>query len=134
MCCGKLHILLIPCNPFLQPGNGFRVFLQHHVLQCIFLAQITGFEHIELAHLHIQIALFDDKRIAGGQRLDFGVTEGRFIHIVCHTHRRFGGHNLRNEFLLVFHELIQIGIEGSLRDIPEDLNLWIHVALPHNTA
>ena len=134
MGCGKLHILLIACNSFRQPGNGFRVFLQHHIFQSIFLAQVAGFEHIELAYLHVQIALFNDKRIAGGQGLNLGVTEGRFVHIVCHTHRRFGGHNLSDEFLLVFHELIQIGIKSPLRDIPEDLNLWIHVALPHNTA
>ena len=134
MGCGKLHILLIPCNPFRQPGNCFRVFLQHHVLQSVFLAQVAGLEHIELAHLHIQIALLNDKRIAGGQGLDFGVTEGRFVHIVCHTHRRFGGHNLRNEFLLVFHELVQIGIKGSLCDIPEDLNLRILIALPDDSS
>ena len=103
MGCGKLHILLIACNSFRQTCNGFRIFFQNHVLQRILLAQVAGFEHIELAHLHIQIALFDDKRIAGGQGFDLRVTEGCFVHIVCHTHRRFGGHNLRNEFLLVLY-------------------------------
>ncbi len=69
----KPDVLLITGDSFFQPGNGFRVFPQHHILQRIFLAQVAGFEYIQLADLHIQIALFNDKGIAGGQRLDFGV-------------------------------------------------------------
>ena len=78
----------------------------HQLLQSIHLIQVAGLEHIQPCHFHIQIALFDDKGIAGGQRLDLGIAQGGFIHIIRNADRGFAGHNLSDKFLLVLYKLV----------------------------
>ena len=56
------------------------------------------------------------------------------VHIVTGTDRRFRGHNLRNEFLLVFQCLIKIRIKSSLGYILIDLHLLILVALTDDST
>ena len=95
---------------------------------------MAGTEHIQLADLHIQIALFNDLWVSCGQRLDLGIGKRRFVHILCRTGWQFGGHDLGNEPLLGFHQLIKIGVECTLGHITEDLHLRVLVALPHDAS
>lgn len=55
--------------------------------------------------------------IAGAQRLDFRIAQGGFVNVLRRAHRGFAGHDLPNELLLGFHQLIQVAVEGVLRDI-----------------
>ena len=131
--CQRL-VLFIACNPFGEARDLLRVFTQHQFLQGVHLVQIAGLEHIQLCHLHIQVALFNDKRVSGGQRLDLGIAESRFVHIVRHTDGGFAGHDLGDEFLLVLHQLVEVSVKRTLGHIAEDLHLLVIVALAHNAA
>ena len=97
------HILLIARDPFREPGDFLRVFPIHQFLQSVHLVQVAGFQHIEPRHLHIQVALLDNKWVAGGQCLDFRIAEGSFIYIIRHTDGGLAGHDLGDELLLVLH-------------------------------
>ena len=94
---------------------------------------MAGFQHIQLRYFHIQITLFNDKRVAGGQRLDLGIGERRFINIVGHTDGRFRGHDLRDKLLLVLYKLVEIGVKGVLRHITVNIHLRVLVALADDT-
>ena len=127
------HILLITRNPFRKPGDLLRVLAVHQLLQGIYLVQVAGFQHIQPRHLHIQVALLDNKRVAGGQRLDLGIAEGGFVHIIRHTDRSLAGHNLGDELLLVLYELVEVSVKGAFRYIPIDFHLLVFVALADDT-
>ena len=130
----QLHIFFIACNSLCQSGNLCWIFAVYQFLQSIHLIQVAGLEHIQPCHLHIQIAFFDDKWVAGGQRLDLRIAQGGFVHIIRHADRGFAGHDLSNKFLLVLDELIQISIKCSLGYIAEDLHLLIFVTLTDNSS
>lgn len=78
--------------------------------------------------------IFNDERVAGGQRLDLGIAEGRFVHILCHSDRGLAGHDLSNEFLLVFHKLVKVSVKRTLGYIAEDFHLLVFIPLTDNTA
>lgn len=50
------RILLIPFDPFRQPGDLSRIFAVHQLFQRIHLIQMAGFQHIQPCHLHIQVS------------------------------------------------------------------------------
>ena len=95
---------------------------------------MAGFQHIQPRHLHIQVALFNDKRVAGGQRLDLRIAEGGFIHIIRHTDGSLAGHDLSDKLLLVLHKLVEVSVKSAFRYIPIDFHLLVFVALADNTA
>ena len=64
----RRHILFIARNGFGEFSYFSRVLPQHQIFQSEPLIQVIGFQHIQLADLHIQIALFDNQRVAGGKR------------------------------------------------------------------
>lgn len=66
-----------------------------------FLAEVVCFEHVELAHLHIQLAFINNERVAESQRFYFCLFELRFIHVLGGTQRRLGGHDLHIKLLAV---------------------------------
>ena len=92
------------------------------------------FQHLQSGDFDIQIHLLFDGRIAGTQSLDFCKGQGRFIHIFAGTNRGFGGHNLADEFLFVFHRLPEVRIKCPFCDITVDVNLLIHIALPNDST
>ena len=102
----QLYIFFIACNSLRQPGDLCRIFAVYQFLQSIHLIQVAGLEHIQPCHLHIQIALFNDKRVAGGQSLDLGIAQGGFVHIIRHADRGFAGHDLSDKLLLVLYKLV----------------------------
>ena len=57
-------------NLFFQLRYLCRVSAVHHILQRKPLIQVVDFQHIQLADFHIQIALLNDQRIAGGKSFD----------------------------------------------------------------
>ena len=54
--------------------------------------------------------------------------------IIAGPHRRFRGHDLADEFLLILHRLPQIGIKSPLGDITVHMNKRILVALTLDTT
>ena len=95
---------------------------------------MVRFQHIQLTDLHIQITFFDDQRIAGSQRLDFGVAQGGFVHIIRNSGRGFAGHDLSDKFLLILHKLVEVRIKCTFRDITENFNLRILITLTDDSA
>ena len=102
----QLHISFIARNSLCQSGDLCRIFAVYQFFQRIHLIQVAGLEHIQPCYLHIQIAFFDNKGIAGGKRLDLGIAQGGFIHIIRHADRGFAGHDLSDKFLLVLYKLV----------------------------
>ena len=91
-------------------------------------------QHIQLGYLHIQIALFDNQRVAGGKGFDFRIAQCGFIHIIRNTGWGLAGHNLGDKLLLVLHQLIKVGIKSIFRHIAIDFHLRILVALTDDSA
>ena len=104
------------------------------ILQRVFLTQVAAFQQLQLGNLNVQVHLLLDVRIAGGQCLDLGVGQNGIVHIFGHANRRPAGENLRDEFLLGFHQLIQVSVKGVLADVGGQTHLRVLVALPHNTS
>ena len=109
-------------------GKGFT----DAVLQRVTLAQVVGFQKLQLGNLDVQIRFLFDHGVAAGQRLDFGVGKRLLIHILSRTHRTFAGHDLGNKFLFALHQLIEVGVEGSLGDIAVNIHLGIFIALAND--
>ena len=68
-----------------------------------------------------------------GQRLDLGVAEGGFVHIIRHADGGFAGHDLGDELLLVLYKLVEVSVKGAFRYIPIDFHFLIFVALTDDT-
>ena len=85
-------------------------------------------------NLHIQIHALLDTGVSGAQGLDLGKGQRRFVHIIAASDRRFGGHNLADEFLFVLHRLPEVGIKSSLGDIAVHMDKRVLVALALDTA
>ena len=90
---------------------------------------MVGFHQLQLGNLNIQIHALLDTGISGTQGLDLSKRKSRFIHIVAGANWAFAGHDLRNEFLLVFHCLPEISVKSPLGDIAVHMNQRILVAL-----
>ena len=114
--------------------NLSREVFQELILQSILLALVVSFQHFQSCHINVQIHLFLNQRITGTQSFDLRIRQSLFIHIVAGANRRFRGHNLTNELLLVLQSLIEVGIKGSLRHILEYLNFLVLVALTDDTT
>ena len=114
--------------------NLSRKVFQELILHAVLLALVVSFQHFQPCYINIQVHLFLDERITGAQCFDLRIGECLLIHIVTGTNRRFGGHDLRDKFLLILQGLVQICVEGSLGHILIDLNLFILVALTDDTT
>jgi len=86
--------------------NLLREVFEQLVLQTILFALVVGFHQLQAGYLHIQIHTLFDTGVSGTQSLDLGKGKCCFVHIIAASHRRFRGHNLADEFLLVFHRLV----------------------------
>ena len=69
---------------------------------------MVSFHQLQTRNLHIQIHALLDTGVSGAQGLDLGKGQRRFVHIIAGADRRFRGHNLADEFLLVFHRLPEV--------------------------
>ena len=96
------------------------------------LGQIALFQHSELGNLDVQIHFLFDHGVAAGQRLNFSIGQRLLVHILSRAHRAFAGHNLGDKFLLALHQLIEVGVEGSLGDIAVNIHLTIFIALAND--
>ena len=95
---------------------------------------MVGLEQLQAGHINVQIHLLLDVGIAGAQRLDFRIAQGGFVNVLRRAHRGFAGHDLPNELLLGFHQLIQVAVEGVLRDIGVNIDLLVFVALADDSS
>ena len=98
------------------------------------LVDMVGFQQLELSHSSIQLYFLHDQRIAGSKRLYFCEFQGGIVHIFAGTGGRLAGHHLRNETLFVLQNLPHISIKCAFRQIAEDANGIINVALTQNTT
>ena len=103
---------------------------QDVVLQAVLLALVIGLHQPQPRHVHVEVHLFADALVSGAQRLDLGIGERRLVNILTASHRGFAGHDLGDEFLLIFHRLPEVSVEGRFRDIAVDVYLLVAVALP----
>ena len=108
MCVCCLNIRFQSGNDALQLSDLLRVIFQQVILHPKLLALMVRFQHLQSGDFDIQVHLLLDGGIAGTQSLDFRKGQRRFIHIFAGTNRGFGGHNLADEFLLVFHRLPEV--------------------------
>ncbi|CUO68611.1 Uncharacterised protein [Flavonifractor plautii] len=129
-----LHILLKSGDKALALLNLLREMAQHIVLHLELLALMVRFQDAQAGHVNVQVHLLPDEGIASAQGLDLRIGKGGLVHVLAGAHRGFGGHDLRNEFLLVLHRLPQVGIEGALSDIAVDMHFLVLVALADDTA
>ena len=103
------------------------------MLQGVDLTQMISLQELQLGNGYIQIHLLLHGGISGTEGLDFCVGKCGLINVFSGTNRRFAGHDLADELLLGFHQLIKVGVEGVLRDVGVDLNLWVLVPLPNDS-
>ena len=111
-----------------------REFGQQLVLQPEFLALVVCFQDPEFCHLHVQVHLFFDERIAGTQRLDLRIGESLLVHILTGAHRAFAGHDLGDKPLLVLQSLPEVGVKCPFRDVIINVNLFVLITLTNNSA
>ena len=91
---------------------------------------VVGLHQLQPGHVHIQIHLLLDSLVARAQRLDLRIRQRRLVHVVARADGAFARHDLRDELLLVFKRLKQIGVECAVGHIVVDLHLPVQVALP----
>ena len=114
--------------------NLSREVFQELIFHAVLLTLVVSFQHLQPCHINVQVHLFLDERITGTQRLDLRIGQSLLVHIVTGANWRFGGHNLRNELLLVLQGLIQICVEGSLCHILIHLHFFVLIALTDDTT
>ena len=129
-----LDILIKSSNHLFSLINLLGQFLQDLIFQSVLLGQMIRFHQTQTSHIHIQVHLFLYARISGAQSLDLGIGKRCLINILAGTDRAFAGHNLGNEFLLVFNRLPEISVKGALGDITEDKHFLVLIALTHNAS
>ena len=126
----KLCVSFQPGNVGVRLLNISREFGQQLVLQTELLALVVGFQHLQFCDLHIQIHLLFDERISGTQCLDLRIGQRLLVHILAGAHRGFTGHNLRDKSLFILKGLKEIAVKCPFRDVIEDLDFLVHIALP----
>ena len=79
------------------------------------LVGMNGAQLVELADFRIDLDLFNDGRIAGGDCLDLRVGESAAVEVLGRANRRFSPHHLLDEAGLGFQRLPHVRIERALR-------------------
>lgn len=108
------YISGIACDSFLQSFDFGGIGFEDFVLQLIPLAQMTGFQGFQLAHLCGEIAMVNDFGVACGKRLNFGVVQRNLVNLLHDARQGFGGENLPNIPLFVLYHLVKISVERHL--------------------
>ena len=129
-----LHVLLKSGDKALALPDLLREVAQHIVLHLELLALMVRFQNAQAGHINVEVHLLPDERIARAQGFDLRIGKGGLVHVLAGAHRGFGGHNLRDELLLILHRLPQVRIEGALGDIAVDMHFLVLVALTDDTA
>ena len=129
-----LHIHAVTLNAFLQSRDLFRELFEDFVLQRVFLTQVVCFQKFQARHINIQVHLLFDIRVARTQCLDFGIRECLLVNILRRTHRAFTRHDLTDEFLLAFDQLIKVTVEGVFGNIGVDVHFGVFIALSNDTT
>ena len=111
-----------------------REFAQEVVFQPVLLALMICTHQLQPRNVHIQIHLFLDTLVTGTERLDLRIRQRRFVNVLTGTHGRFGCHNLRDEFLLIFNRLPEVSVKRSLRDISVNMDFLVAVALTDDAS
>ena len=124
------NICIVPGKAFLRLRKRLRERLADGILQRVPLAEVAAFQQLQLRHFDIQIHFLFNERVAAGQRLDLRIGKCLFVHILSAAYWRLAGHDLRDEFLLPLHQLVEVGVECTLGDVTVNVHLGIFVALP----
>ena len=82
----------------------------------------------------VDAGLLDDERIAGGDGLDLGVSEGCAIDILDAAQVAFARHHLRDEPRFALQHLPEIGVETLLGHVAMELHFRVRVALAQDAA
>ena len=130
----RLHIGGKALNEAFVLFDFLREVLQEIVFQTVLLALVICLHQLQSGNIHVQIHLFFDARITCAQGFDLSVGKSLLVDVVAGANRRFTGHNLRDEFLFVFHGLPQICVERGFRNVAENVDFGIHVALADDSA
>ena len=134
MCRHGLHICFQTGDGIFRRFNLLREVTQKIVLQLILLTLMAGAHQPQAGNVHIQVHLFLDALVTGAERLDLCVGQRRFVNVLTGAYRRFGGHNLRDESLLIFNRLPEVGVERSLGHIAVNMHFLVAVALTDDAA
>ena len=123
------HISSKAFDTFLENSDLMRIMLCDVILQPVFLTGMVCLHQFQLRYLNIEIHLFLYVGISCGKCLDLCIGKCRFIHILTASYRRFTGHDLSDEFLLILYELPRVTVKRTFRNITKNLYLIILVAL-----
>lgn len=121
-------------NQFFAALNLLRESHGDFVFKVIDLAVVGSFQRFQPGQLNIKIHFLFNQRIARRQCLDFGIGQCRLVHVITASSRAFARHNLPDEFLLIFNKLPTVSVKRTLGDITENVDFFIFIALPQNTA
>ena len=124
-----LDVVSVALLPLLQIPDFLRELMDDLILQGIPLAQMVGLEKLQSRNLNVQIHLLLDVRIACTEGLDLGIRQRLLVNVLRRTHRALARHNLPDELLLAFHQLIKVAVKGVLRHVGIDLYFRILITL-----
>ena len=127
--CIFFHISGKTFDTFLENSDLMRIMLCNIVLHAVLLTGMICLHQFQFRYLNIEIHLFFYVRITCGKCLDLRIGKCRFVHILTASYRRFAGHNLSDEFLLILYELPLVTVKRTFRNITKYLDLIILVAL-----
>ena len=86
--------------------NLRREIFHQLIFQSVLLALMVCFQHFQSCNIYIQVHFLLDLRVSCTKCLDLRIRKSLFIHIITGTNRRFAGHNLADELLLILQCLI----------------------------
>ena len=84
---GQYQIALQSGQHAFSVFNGLREVRANGILQTVLLVLMILPQQLKPRHLNVQIHLFLDAGITGAQRLDLGIGQHRFVHVLAGANR-----------------------------------------------
>ena len=126
------NVLSIPLNHLLRFLDLSWIAVGDVMLQGVDLAQMISLQELQLGNGYIQVHFLLHGRVPGTEGLDLRIGKGGLVNVFGRTDRRLAGHDLPDELLLGFHQMIKVGVEGVLCDVGVDFNLRVLVSLTND--
>ena len=134
MCRHRPDIRLKALDESLRFLNLRREIFHQLILQSVLLALMVSFQHLQPCNIYIQVHFFLDLRVSCTKCLDLRIGKCLLIHIITGANRRFAGHDLADELLLILQCLIEVSVKSSFRHILINLYFLVAVSLTDDTT
>ena len=123
-------ILFSECYLVFLPGNPGRITAVDLFLQPGLLRLPGRFQYGQPVNFIVRLHLLLYPRVRGRQRLELRILQHGLIQILAGSQRRAAGHDLTDVPLLLLQDLPEVAVKRILRDIVEDGDFLIFIALP----